>query len=174
VVEPGAEERHAPRREDRRDPAVGDLGGQGHVLPPHRPQGDRQIPAAAQGGAARVGPPPPRAGPPPGCVVVPPAPQAAFLARTIATYSRVLPSGLPKACPCQPSTTCGPDTPSPSRNRPPESASKVIAVIAVAAGVRPAICMIAVPTWMRCVRAAIHVAVVTASEPYDSDVQTES
>jgi hypothetical protein len=31
--------------------------------------------------------------------------------------------------------------------------------------VRPAICMIAVPTWMRLVRAAIHAAGVTASEP---------
>jgi hypothetical protein len=34
--------------------------------------------------------------------------------------------------------------------------------------------MMAVPTWMRCVRAAIHVAVDTASEPYDSEVHTES
>ena len=81
---------------------------------------------------------------------------------------------MPKAWPCHPSTTWGPDTPSPSRKRPPDSESSVIAVIAVAAGVRPAICMIAVPTCMRCVRAAIHVAVVTASAPYDSDVQTDS
>jgi hypothetical protein len=34
--------------------------------------------------------------------------------------------------------------------------------------------MIAVPTWRRVVRAAIHAIVVTASEPYDSAVQTES
>ncbi len=92
----------------------------------------------------------------------------------IATYSRVFWSGLPKGWPCQPSTTCGPDTPRPRRKRPPESASSVIAVIAERAGVRAAICMIAVPTWMRVVRAAIQVAVVTASEPYDSAVQTES
>jgi len=87
------------------------------------------------------------------------------IARTISTYSRVFTSGLPKGCPCQPSTTCGPDTPSPIRNRPPASASSVIAVIAAIAGVRPAICMMAVPTWMRSVRAAIQAAGVTASEP---------
>ena len=40
-----------------------------------------------------------------------------------------------------------------------------MAVIAVAAGVRPAICMIPVPTWMRVVDAAIHATGVTASEP---------
>jgi hypothetical protein len=40
-----------------------------------------------------------------------------------------------------------------------------MAVIAVMAGVRPAICMIAVPTFRRVVRAAIHAAGVTASEP---------
>ena len=40
-----------------------------------------------------------------------------------------------------------------------------MAVIAVMAGVRAGICMIAVPTWIRSVRAAIHVAGVTASEP---------
>ena len=83
-------------------------------------------------------------------------------------------SGLPKAWPCQPSTTWGPETPSPRRNRPPESASRVIAVVAVAAGVRPAICMMPVPTWIRVVRAAMKAAGVTASEPYDSADQTES
>ena len=49
--------------------------------------------------------------------------------------------------------------------RPPERWSRLIAVIAVIAGVRAGICMIAVPTLMRSVFAAIQVAVVTASLP---------
>ena len=85
--------------------------------------------------------------------------------RTTSTYSRVFASGLPNGWPCQPSTTCGPETPRPSRKRPPESASSVIAVIAVIAGVRAGICMMPVPTWMRVVRAATHAAGDTASEP---------
>ncbi len=36
-------------------------------------------------------------------------------ARTISTYSRVFPSGLPHGWPCQPSTTCGPDVPRPEQ-----------------------------------------------------------
>ena len=53
---------------------------------------------------------------------------------TMSTYSRVRASGLSKRTPCQPSETCGPETPRPSRNRPPESVSMVAAVIAVVAG----------------------------------------
>ena len=49
--------------------------------------------------------------------------------------------------------------------RPPERASSVIAVIAAAAGVRAGICMIAVPTLIFVVRAMIHAAGETASEP---------
>ena len=63
----------------------------------------------------------------------------------MATYSRVRPSGFPNGCPCQPSTTWGPETPRPRSARPPESASSVMAVIAVIAGVRAAIWRIAVP-----------------------------
>ncbi len=85
--------------------------------------------------------------------------------RTMSTYSRVLASGLPKATPCQPSTTCGPETPRPRRKRPPESWSIVSAVVAVRVGVRAGICMIAVPTRMRSVRAAIQQSGDTASEP---------
>ena len=95
-------------------------------------------------------------------------------ARTISTYSRVRWIGLAKGCPCQPSATCGPLTPSPIRKRPPESASSVIAVIAAIAGVRAGICMIPVPTWTRVVRAAIQAAGTTASDPYASAVQIES
>jgi hypothetical protein len=49
-----------------------------------------------------------------------------------------------------------------------------MAVIAVAAGVRAGICITAVPTPIRSVRAAAQVMSVTASEPYASALQTES
>ena len=49
--------------------------------------------------------------------------------------------------------------------RPPESASSVIAVIAVIAGVRAGICMIAVPSLILLVFAAIQVSGVMASLP---------
>ena len=51
----------------------------------------------------------------------------------------------PKRWPCHPSATCGPLEPMPSSIRPPDSWSSVAAVIAVIAGERPGICMIAVP-----------------------------
>jgi hypothetical protein len=95
-------------------------------------------------------------------------------ARTISTYSRVLRSGFPHACPCQPSTTCGPDVPRPSRKRPPESKSSVAAVIAVFAGERPGICMIAEPTLSVVVVAASHASTVTASVPHASAAHAES
>ena len=62
---------------------------------------------------------------------------------TMSTYSRVRASGLANRTPCQPSETCGPETPSPSRKRPALSRSRVAAVIAVIAGVRAGICMTA-------------------------------
>src|SRR5438445_728343 len=58
------------------------------------------------------------------------------MARRISTYSRVRRSGFPYPTPCQPSTTCGPETPRPRSMRPPESWSRVVAVMAVMAGVR--------------------------------------
>ena len=67
-------------------------------------------------------------------------------------YSRVRASGLPKGWPYQPSTTWGPETPSPRMKRPPLRWSIVIAAIAAAAGVRAEICMIAVPSRTRSVR----------------------
>ena len=63
--------------------------------------------------------------------------------------------------------------PRPSRTRPPESWSSVATVIAVIAGVRAGICMIAVPIPICSVVAAIQEATVTASAPQASDVQTE-
>ncbi|MNC96028.1 hypothetical protein D3C83_132890 [compost metagenome] len=61
--------------------------------------------------------------------------------------------------------TWGPDGPTPRMNRPPLSASSVIAVIAAIAGVRAGTCMIAVPSLMRVVRAPIQASGVIASEP---------
>ena len=49
--------------------------------------------------------------------------------------------------------------------RPPESESIDMAVMAVMAGVRAGICMIAVPSLIRVVWAAIQASVETASEP---------
>jgi uncharacterized cupredoxin-like copper-binding protein len=49
--------------------------------------------------------------------------------------------------------------------RPPERWSRLMAVIAVIAGVRAGICMMAVPTRIFVVWARIQVAVVTASLP---------
>ena len=83
----------------------------------------------------------------------------------IATYSRVRASGLPNGTPCQPSTTCGPEGPMPHRNRLPDSACKVIAVIAAQAGVRAGICMMLVPALMRVVRASTQATGLTASVP---------
>ena len=80
-------------------------------------------------------------------------------------YSRVRAIGLPNGTPCQPSTTCGPEAPMPSRNRLFDSACKVIAVMAVQAGVRADICMMPMPALIRVVRASIQAVGVTASVP---------
>ena len=58
--------------------------------------------------------------------------------------------------------------------RPPDSSARLIAVMAAIAGVRAGICMMAVPTLILSVCARIHAAGVIASEPYASEVQTES
>ena len=89
-------------------------------------------------------------------------------------YSRVRASGLANCIPYQPSTTCGPETPRPSTKRPPERWSIVIAAIAVAAGWRADICVIAVPSRIRSVCAPHHASGVRPSEPYASAVQIES
>jgi hypothetical protein len=94
--------------------------------------------------------------------------------RTISTYSRVRASGRRNGTPCQPSDTCGPETPRPRRKRPPESTSRVAAAMAVAAGVRAGICMSAEPSPIRSVRAARAPSTETASWPQASATQTES
>ena len=53
----------------------------------------------------------------------------------------------------------------PQRKRPPDSACKVMAVMAAAAGVRAAICMMPVPPLSLVVRASIQAIGVTASLP---------
>ena len=83
----------------------------------------------------------------------------------MSTYSRVRASGLAKRTPYQPSDTCGPDTPRPSRKRPPERLSRVAAVIAVIAGVRAGIWKMAEPMPIRSVCAATKASTVAASEP---------
>ena len=83
----------------------------------------------------------------------------------MSTYSRVRPSGAVKRTPCQPSLTWGPETPRPSRKRPPDSVSRVAAVIAVIAGVRAGICMTAAPRPIRSVLAPTQDSTVGASEP---------
>ncbi len=81
-------------------------------------------------------------------------------------------SGRPKRTPCQPSETCGPETPSPSRNRPPLSTSRLAAVIAVIAGLRAGICITAEPTSIFSVCAASQASTVGLSDPYASAAHT--
>ncbi len=89
-------------------------------------------------------------------------------------YSRVRASGFSNFIPYQPSTTCGPETPSPSTKRPPERWSSVIADIAVIVGWRAEICVMPVPSLTRLVCAPHQASGVRPSEPYASAVQIES
>src|SRR6266536_2515898 len=89
-------------------------------------------------------------------------------------YTRVRASGCANGTPYQPSTTWGPETPRPSMSRPPERWSRVTAAMAVAAGVRALIWITDVPSLIRLVRAPYHANGVSASEPHDSAVQTDS
>ena len=92
----------------------------------------------------------------------------------MSTYSLVRASGLGNGWPYQPSTTWGPETPSPRTNRPPERWSIVWAAIAIAVGVRAESWQRDVPSRTRVVRDPHQASGVRASEPYDSAVQTES
>ena len=83
----------------------------------------------------------------------------------IPTYSRVRASGFGNGWPYQPSTTWGPDTPSPRIRRPPDRWSSVAAVIAAQAGVRAEICMSPVPSLIVDVFAPIHASGEMTSEP---------
>ena len=94
--------------------------------------------------------------------------------RTMSTNSLVRASGFGYGWPYHPSTTCGPDAPSPRMKRPLDRWSSVSAAIAVAAGVRAESCTIPVPSRIRSVWAPHHASGVRASEPYASADQTES
>ena len=88
-----------------------------------------------------------------------------IISRNRVIHSRVRSSGRGKGCPYQPSTTCGPETPTPSTSRPFERWSIVIAVIAAQAGVRAEICMMPVPSRIRSVCAPIQQSGENTSEP---------
>ena len=94
--------------------------------------------------------------------------------RTISTYSRIRPSERSNGTPYQPSDTCGPETPSPSRIRPPEITSSVAAAIAAAVGWRAGICISAEPIPIRSVRSARTASTETTSWPQASETQTPS
>ena len=102
------------------------------------------------------------------------APSRARAVRTISTYSRVRETGRANDTPCQPSDTCGPDTPRPRRKRPSESVSSVAAVIAVIAGVRAGIWNSPEPRPIRSVTALRWPSTVAASWPHASETHTES
>ena len=89
-------------------------------------------------------------------------------------YSRVRASGLAKACPYQPSTTCGPETPRPRQNRPFDRWSRVMVLIAVAVGVRAESCTTAVDSRIRSVSEPYQARGVKASDPQASAVKTVS
>ncbi len=83
-------------------------------------------------------------------------------------------TGRSNRMPCQPSITWGPLTPSPSAKRPFDIEARLIAVMAISAGVRVPACMIPDPRRMREVRAAMKARGVAASSPHDSCDQTKS
>ena len=83
-------------------------------------------------------------------------------------------SGRSKGTPYQPSDTCGPETPSPSRKRPPDSTSSDAAAIAAAVGWRAGICISPEPSPIRSVRPASSPSTDTASCPQASEIHTES
>ena len=90
------------------------------------------------------------------------------------TYSRVRAIGFENGWPYQPSTTCGPETPSPRIMRPFDRWSMVSAAMAVAVGVRAESWAMAVPSRIFEVCAPIHASGVKASDPHASAVNTES
>ena len=101
-------------------------------------------------------------------------PSRASAARTISTYSRVRASGRANETPCQPSDTCGPDTPRPRRKRPSERVSRVAAAMAVIAGERAGIWNRPEPRPTRSVTALMWPSTVAASCPQASETHTES
>ena len=105
-------------REQRRDPAVGDLGRQRRVLRPDRREVDRDPLLHRRDRELQ------RLAGPVGqrqlerLAVVDSTRSRASAMRTTSTYSRVRWSCLPKRWPCQPSATCGPLEPMPEQHPP--------------------------------------------------------
>lgn len=88
--------------------------------------------------------------------------------------SRMRCSGRSNAVPSRPSTTCGPDAPSPSTNRPPDSAERESAVRAAIVAVGEEICKIPDPRVILVVTAARYPSAETASAPHASATQQQS
>ena len=115
------------RQVERRLPALGELGGERHVLRPDRGDGDRdavpdrvvdQLERLAEAGALAGGS---------GTVKWRPVYSSGSRRQTrrqISIVSRVLPIGASNGTPWKPSITCGPDVPMPSSNRPSETSSR--------------------------------------------------
>ncbi len=152
------------------EPAVGELAGQlevaraegGHV---HGHVGRREHRAQRPARAVRqwqlVDPP----------VVATLSPRAT--ARTISIVSRVAVTGAVNLTPCQPSMTCGPLVPMPSRNRPPERRCIAIADIASSAGEREPSWTMPVASPIVDVLAARKASGVKASAPHTSGTHTD-
>ena len=175
--EPFAVERVLRRREEQRQPAVADLGRQGDVLRPlggevdrdRRAQRvDRRLERLAEPGATLQRDVVVVAVELDGCLA---GDDPAHDLDVLAGPCRAASDTARRTSPRRPA---GPDAPRPRMNRPPDRWSSDIAAIAVAAGVRADICMIAVPSLIRSVCAPHQASGVTASEPYASAVQTES
>ena len=98
----------------------------------------------------------------------------ASVRRTTSTYSRVRRRLLVNGTPYQPSLTCGPLSPSPSRKRPSLSTSSDTAAIAVAVARRAGICIRPEPRPIRSVLPASSPSTETASWPHASATQAES
>ena len=131
------------RTDENAQPAIGNLAGKSQVARADGGEVDRQVcPGTGLSTSSRFS-----------------------AARTMARYSRVRASGASKPTPCQPSLTCGPETPRPRSIRPPENQSRVAAVIAVIAGVLPGIWKTAEPSPICCVLAPSQPRTVAASEP---------
>ena len=151
LLQQRAELGHVLGREQRREPAVGDLGRERRVLRPDRRDVDRDpllhgrdrelerlARAVGQRQLERL------------AVVARAARAAAPSARRRRTRACAA-AGARSAGRASPPRPAGPLGPMPSSTRPPESWSSVAAVIAVIAGERPGICRIAEPSRMRSV-----------------------
>ena len=94
--------------------------------------------------------------------------------RTIATVSRMRPSGRAYSTPCSGPTWTRWLDPSPRTKRPPESSSTVAAAIAMVGAVRTNTLLMAVPSRMRLVRSAHAASIANWSPPCPSATHTDS